>query len=1237
MVSSPIILQEHDNCFFSRKRLKVSELEHQVQDSCISIGNYSDDTTPSIQLNAREYLSHGCFLSGYASTSSCYYDERNESKSDSSMSCKSNGSAGDLPDSCSTGGTSYQDKGYYGHRQPAFVNAWTYINENGQMCGPYIKEQLFDGLSTGFLPEDLPVYPVVNGTLSNPVPLKYFKQFADHVATGFAYFDRSTANNQAAFDHYTAPLSFYPNAQLIPNSHPHHTSHDCNSRSDVSNSVEPFLQVSAEDSCWLFEDDEGKHGPHSLLELYSSHRYGYLQDSVVIYHAENKYRPLPLLTCINLWQANKPESVLKCDGQADTSVFLPNFLSQISKEISSQLHYGIMKAARRVFVDEIVSSLISELANTKKTQRHIKINNQTAKTGSTDEKMGGFPGRGMNLNSPVLEAAASEDILDGHARKSIKSVGSIDRFWGTFEVVCTTLYNCCMEVMWNAIYHDPLTEYLTSWRNRKLWVDGSKTRVPCNNDDHRTENTHVFSKPVLCARDASADGSCSPGFELSQTKHDQSMITIRHSSASVEEKSCKPNTQQHKDGVYDVNCVFESVENELHMSVKEFLYEYAQILVKEGMKEAVNISRDENFHEDSLQSSFRSYRTSEYSSFQNEFTESSRVAGEMNLSNDCQSNVQAGKSLSPCVHQNCMSDFLKNAFTKTCSYIDDFVDDQNTDEPPPPGLEKDARVIVPSSRFVLQPSRASESTSKIAQYVAVALCRQKLHDDVFSELKSLLVDDALQQFLGSSGFSQKRCEPGGNEEGPKEFHHSDLSVSSLVTGNIDHRKKKLVKKKSVNPADSVLPKKSVKKKSVNPTDSVIHKGRIEKSRKQHSVKEVSANLRSGPATITPKKKKITKDQIGSTYNKGPLKSIVKSSSSYHPSVGTTSHHKVCSTVKVSHDKKVKEDIPSGGNISEICKKHNNTEKSMHSSGPVVEIEELVHHDSSDKKQKTLKVSKLKRKSSDAAASGSHPRKVLKVANIATKQTANRQATVEKRKSSKSKTLNPCPRSNGCARSSINGWEWHRWSLNASQAERAHIRGNQSVYSNSCGYEALMSHFQFPNVKGISARTNRVRLRNLLAAAEGAELLKATQLKARKKRLCFQRSKIHDWGIVALEPIEAEDFVIEYVGELIRPRISDIRERLYEKMGIGSSYLFRLDDGYVVDATKRGGIARFINHSCEPNCYTKVITVEGEKKIFIYAKRHIAAGEEITYNYKFPLEEKKIPCNCGSRKCRGSLN
>jgi len=160
---------------------------------------------------------------------------------------------------------------------------------------------------------------------------------------------------------------------------------------------------------------------------------------------------------------------------------------------------------------------------------------------------------------------------------------------------------------------------------------------------------------------------------------------------------------------------------------------------------------------------------------------------------------------------------------------------------------------------------------------------------------------------------------------------------------------------------------------------------------------------------------------------------------------------------------------------------------------------------------------------------------------------------------------------------------------------------------------------------------------MAVAAEGSEMLKFSLLKARKKQLKFQRSKIHDWGLVALEPIDTEDFVIEYVGEVIRRQISDIRERRYETLGIGSSYLFRIDDELVVDATRRGGLARFINHSCDPNCYTKIITVEGQKKVVIYSKRPIVAGEELTYDYKFPLEEVKIPCFCGASRCRGSLN
>ncbi|XP_044053095.1 histone-lysine N-methyltransferase SETD1B-A-like isoform X2 [Siniperca chuatsi] len=153
----------------------------------------------------------------------------------------------------------------------------------------------------------------------------------------------------------------------------------------------------------------------------------------------------------------------------------------------------------------------------------------------------------------------------------------------------------------------------------------------------------------------------------------------------------------------------------------------------------------------------------------------------------------------------------------------------------------------------------------------------------------------------------------------------------------------------------------------------------------------------------------------------------------------------------------------------------------------------------------------------------------------------------------------------------------------------------------------------------------------------SDLVKFNQLKFRKKRIRFSRSHIHEWGLFAMEPIAADEMVIEYVGQIIRQGIADMREQRYEEEGIGSSYLFRVDQDTIIDATKCGNLARFINHSCNPNCYAKIITVESQKKIVIYSRQPISINEEITYDYKFPIEETKIPCLCGADSCRGSLN
>ncbi|KAG0645391.1 SET domain-containing 1 [Hyphodiscus hymeniophilus] len=156
----------------------------------------------------------------------------------------------------------------------------------------------------------------------------------------------------------------------------------------------------------------------------------------------------------------------------------------------------------------------------------------------------------------------------------------------------------------------------------------------------------------------------------------------------------------------------------------------------------------------------------------------------------------------------------------------------------------------------------------------------------------------------------------------------------------------------------------------------------------------------------------------------------------------------------------------------------------------------------------------------------------------------------------------------------------------------------------------------------------------------SDALRFNQLQKRKKPVKFARSAIHNWGLYAMENIPMNDMIIEYVGEKVRQQVADLRELRYLISGIGSSYLFRIDENTVVDATKKGGIARFINHSCMPNCTAKIITVEKSKRIVIYALRDIAQNEELTYDYKFEREigsTDRIPCLCGTAACKGFLN
>ncbi|XP_055917671.1 uncharacterized protein LOC129949949 [Eupeodes corollae] len=142
----------------------------------------------------------------------------------------------------------------------------------------------------------------------------------------------------------------------------------------------------------------------------------------------------------------------------------------------------------------------------------------------------------------------------------------------------------------------------------------------------------------------------------------------------------------------------------------------------------------------------------------------------------------------------------------------------------------------------------------------------------------------------------------------------------------------------------------------------------------------------------------------------------------------------------------------------------------------------------------------------------------------------------------------------------------------------------------------------------------------------------------RNNVYLARSKIQGLGLYAARDLEKHTMVIEYIGQVIRTEVSELREKQYDLRNRGI-YMFRLDEERVVDATLSGGLARYINHSCNPNCVTEIVDVDREYRIIIFAKRRINKGEELSYDYKFDIEDDahKISCMCEAPNCRKWMN
>ena len=148
-----------------------------------------------------------------------------------------------------------------------------------------------------------------------------------------------------------------------------------------------------------------------------------------------------------------------------------------------------------------------------------------------------------------------------------------------------------------------------------------------------------------------------------------------------------------------------------------------------------------------------------------------------------------------------------------------------------------------------------------------------------------------------------------------------------------------------------------------------------------------------------------------------------------------------------------------------------------------------------------------------------------------------------------------------------------------------------------------------------------------------------------RRIVRRQSPIHGNGVFAVCDIPKGTSIIEYRGRRLTHAEAD--RRFGNEVDSGHTFLFTLNDEYLIDGGDGGNVARWINHSCSPNCQAWIVEhASGDPRrdrVIIEAKRDIRAGDELTYDYGIVLEEPQTArlkrlwaCRCGSRRCTGTL-
>lgn len=191
----------------------------------------------------------------------------------------------------------------------------------------------------------------------------------------------------------------------------------------------------------------------------------------------------------------------------------------------------------------------------------------------------------ISQDTAIPSELASSHILDdqscheisGPSSTSVKSVGSVENFWWSYAVVRKVLFNYCLQVMWNAVFFDPLTEYLFSWRKRKLWSQ-PKPQPSVNGCKDYGEKIEQYEVPD---RDYHPQLDSSPSSLKSGNILEGQMISHTYNSK-------------------DLTCIIEGVENELHFSSKMSLADYIRSFVEKEVNTLIPSPEEDKLSQVSL-------------------------------------------------------------------------------------------------------------------------------------------------------------------------------------------------------------------------------------------------------------------------------------------------------------------------------------------------------------------------------------------------------------------------------------------------------------------------------------------------------------------------------------------------------------------------------------------------------------------------------------------------------------